>query len=299
MTRKQGDSTRRKHGRSTDQRNWNIAIGRASSAWEYLTDQQRLLWNVAAKTWRSSGQRYFVKINARRLRDGLELLTEPPRSARYDSKPVLKRLLITNRRGRIVLKLEVSAMPGARYTVWGSRPCNLGVSWRPNCPRLGALPAPVGRWSDITALYFRKHGDHIMQHELPVVGKRIYIRVREERDAGPTLYRGSQGGRPGPGGRTGLAKKWLNPMEFIWNSYGIAMESLWCTKLAMPKQQASNTITPPQQWSGVAVTDQTQVTPTVIRRREHPKVRLFAGQRLLANTPRCVKLAPAGLTRRC
>ena len=200
MTRNHDKAVRRKKSRSADQREWNVAMGRTSSAWEYLTDEQRLLWNVAAKTWRMSGQRYFVKINARRLRDGLELLIEPPKPVRYDSKRVLKRLVITNRRGRIVLKLEVSPMPGARYTVWGSRPCNQGVSWCPNCPRLGPLPAPAGRWSDITALYFRKHDDYIMAHELPVVGKRVYIRVRQERDEGPTLYEEIRAVVPAPEG---------------------------------------------------------------------------------------------------
>jgi hypothetical protein len=114
MKRKQGKDVRRKKGRSTDQREWAGAVGRASSAWEYLSDEQRLLWNVAAKTWRMSGQRYFVKINARRLWNGLELVTEPPKPARYELRRVLKRLVITNRRGRITLKLEVSPLPGAR-----------------------------------------------------------------------------------------------------------------------------------------------------------------------------------------
>jgi len=188
MTRKHGKPARRKHGRSPAQREWTAALGRASIAWEYLDDKHRLLWNVDAETRRMSGQRYFVKINAPRLRDGLELLTKPPRSARYDPKCVLKQLVITQRRGRVVLKVEVDLLPGARYTVWGSRPCNLGVSRYVHCPRLGLLSPPVNGWCDITALYFRKHGDYIIEHELPLVGKRIYIRIRLERDEGPSLY---------------------------------------------------------------------------------------------------------------
>jgi len=186
--------------RSAAQREWARAVARASAAWEYLSDEQRLLWNVAAKTWRMSGQRYFVKINARRLREGQDLLTEPPKAVRYDPKRVLKRLVITNQRGRIVLKLKVSPVPGARYTVWGSLPCSQGVSRCYNCPRLGALPAPVGGWSDITGLYFRKHGDYIVEHEVPVIGKRIYIRVRQERDDGPALYEEVRAVVPAPEG---------------------------------------------------------------------------------------------------
>jgi len=207
MKPKQGKDVRRKKGRSTAQREWAAAVGRASSAWEYLSDEQRLLWNVAAKTWRTSGQRYFVKINARRLWNGLELLTEPPKPERHESKRVLKRLVITNRRGRIVLKLKVSPVPGARYTVWGSLPCNRGVSRCYNCPRLGPLPAPAGGWSDITALYFRKHGDYMMEHEVPVIGKRIYIRVRQERDDGPALYEEVRAVVPEPEGAGEQAKR--------------------------------------------------------------------------------------------
>ena len=191
---------RRTRRRSADQRAWNAAVGRASIAWEYLSDEQRRLWNIGAKAWRMSGQRYFVKINARRLWNGLELLTEPPAPRQYDVKRILKRLVITNRRGRIALKLEVSPVPGARYSVWGSLPCNLGISRCYNCPRLGALPPPAGGWSDITALFFRKHGAYIMEHELPVVGKRIYIRVRQERDDGPALYEEVRAVVPSPAG---------------------------------------------------------------------------------------------------
>ncbi len=188
MPARQDQNVRRKKRRSMAQREWAAAVGRASTAWEYLTDEERRLWNVAAKAWRMSGQRYFVKINARRIFDGQEVLTEPPRQERRELKRVLKELVINNQRGRITLKLKVSPGPGARYTVWGSRPWKLGRSRCDKCPRLGSLPAPKGGWSEVTELYFRKHGDYIVEHEVPVVGSRIYIRVRQERDEGPALY---------------------------------------------------------------------------------------------------------------
>ncbi len=150
-----------------------------------------------------SGQRYFVSVNARRIFDGLAVLTEPPAPGRREVKRVLKQFVITNRRGRITLKLKVSPVRGARYSVWGSRPMNLGRSRCDRCPWLGPLPPPKGGWSEITGLYFRKHGNYIMAHELPLVGKRIYIRVREERDDGPPLYEEKRAVVPAAAGEGG------------------------------------------------------------------------------------------------
>jgi len=198
MAGKPSPGGRRRRRRSVDQRAWNAAVGRASIAWEYLSDEQRRSWNLGGKAWRMSGQRYFVQINARRIFEGLAVLTEPPGQGPYSAKRVLKRLLITNRRGRFRLKVQVSPAPGARYSVWGSRPCNLGISRCFHCPRLGPLPAPSGGWSEITALYFGKHGDYILDHELQMVGKRIYIRVRQERDEGPALHEEVRAVLPGP-----------------------------------------------------------------------------------------------------
>jgi hypothetical protein len=140
MTRKQDRAVRRKKSRSADQRQWNAAVARASRAWEDLTDEQRLVWNNEAKTRRTSGQRLFTGINARRFYDGLEMLTGLPRPASYGPTRILRQLLITNRRGRITLKLELSSVPTARFTVWASRPCHRGLSVCDKCPRLGPLP---------------------------------------------------------------------------------------------------------------------------------------------------------------
>ena len=193
--------------RSPAQREWNAAVGRASSAWEYLSDEQRRLWNVAAKELRTNGQRHFVGINARRLWNGQDVLTEPPGPTRHDSKRVLKRLVITNRRGRIVLKLQVSPVRGARYTVWGSRPCNRGLSGAPKCPRLGPLPPLVNHLCEITSLYFLKHGPYIDEHRLLLPGKRIYIRLRQEFDEGPGIYQQVRAIVPGPQDRATRGKK--------------------------------------------------------------------------------------------
>jgi len=139
-----------------------------------------------------------VKINAPRLRAGLELLTKPPRREDYNSKRALHGLVITNRRGRIALQIEVSPAPGVRHTVWASRPCKLGVSVYIKCPLLCWLPPTIDGLSDITAPYFRKHGDFIIQHELPLVRRRIWMRIRQERDQGPAVYEEVSANVPDP-----------------------------------------------------------------------------------------------------
>jgi hypothetical protein len=188
MTPPQHKAGHRKHGRSAAQREWTACVAAASRAWEYLTDKQRLPWNERGKSRRTSGQRDFVKINAPRFRDGQPMLTELPSSEAPPPRGVLKRLLITNRRRRVRLWLEVSPPPNARFTVWGSRPCNQGISAYHKCPRLGPLPETVNGWSEITGLYFKKHGGYIETQLGQIVGKRIVIRLRQELEAGPTGY---------------------------------------------------------------------------------------------------------------
>jgi hypothetical protein len=188
MRPKRGYGGRPEKRRSAAQQEWNAAVGFASQAWEHLTDEQRLIWSVAGSTKRMTGQRYFVQINAPRIRDGEPLLMTPPAPEPYTPRLVLKELIITNRHDRISLKLRLSGVPAGRYTVWGARPCNRGLSGAPKCPRLGPLPPPVNQLSEITSLYFLKHGPYIDEHRLPLPGKRIYIRLRQEFDAGPGIY---------------------------------------------------------------------------------------------------------------
>jgi hypothetical protein len=207
MPRKQGQDGSRTRGRSPSQLEWTSAVGRASNAWEYLTDDQRQVWRTEASTMRTTGQRLFVKINARRLRDRLELLTAPPVSKPYSPGPILKEFVITNRGGQIRLKVRVDLAPGARFSVWGSRPCNLGVSGCDKCPWLGPLPAPVRGWCDITDLYFKKHGEYISRTWMRLVGKRIVIRVREELDTGVKVFEQARAVVPPPQSRPQHPKK--------------------------------------------------------------------------------------------
>jgi hypothetical protein len=197
----------RKPGRSGAQREWTAAVACASGAWELLTDAQRLEWNVAAETRRTSGHRYFVSVNARRFRDGQEMLTTPPKPEPPRTRRVLKQLVITNQRGRLTLKLEGSLPPNARFTVWGSRPCNQGISAYHKCPRLGPLPDPENGWSNISELYFQKHGAYIKANSVQTVGKRIVIRLRQEFDTGPAVYEEVRAVVPPPEGRARRAKR--------------------------------------------------------------------------------------------
>ena len=194
--RKEG---RRQPVRSADQREWNRCVALASRAWDALTDDQRLAWNVAGKSRRISGHSYFTGVNAPRIRDGLSVLTEVPAPVAGSGKAILKRLLISNWRGQVSLKVEVSMPPGARVTVWASRPCNQGVSFNAKCPRLGELPRPVGGISDITTRYFEKHGKYIEAHQMELVGKRIFVRVREESGSGPAQFEERNAVVPSPG----------------------------------------------------------------------------------------------------
>jgi hypothetical protein len=58
-------------------------------------------------------------------------------------------------------------------------------------------------WNDITQLYFQKHGEYIIQHRVQLVGKRSFVRIRQERDGAPGVCVGAQAVVPPPeyGGR--------------------------------------------------------------------------------------------------
>ncbi len=183
---------------ATPQWQGSAALIEVMQAWEELTDEQRLSWNVEAKTRRRHGVNYFKQVNLRRLRRGEELATTPPRPQPHSAKPLLKQLHLRNRRGRVTLELELHRAPTTPTTVWGSRPCNRGAAKPRNCPRLGWLPESKGRRIEITGPYFQKHAQYLDAHRLPLVGKRIFIRTREERDDGVNLYEEVHAVVPGP-----------------------------------------------------------------------------------------------------
>ena len=173
---------------SAAQRQGTAAFTQVMKAWEELSDHERLTWNVVGQGRRTRGINYFKSVNLRRLRLGKELARLPPPSQPYDGKPVLKGLEIRNRGGRITLKLKLFRKPAVPRTVWGARPCNRGLAKPDKCPRLGWLPAPKGGVCEITRPYFEKHGEYLRNHRVQLVGKRIFIRIRQEMDDGTHLY---------------------------------------------------------------------------------------------------------------
>ena len=96
--------------------------------------------------------------NAGRIRDGQLPLKLPPPAEAPDDNGILKRVLVTNRGGRLRILVELAGVPTARITVWASRPLDRWVARCYKCPRLGVLPAPAGRVNDVTGLYVKKHG---------------------------------------------------------------------------------------------------------------------------------------------
>ena len=213
MRGKRGKAGRGRTGQSAEQRQGTAALIQVMKAWEALSDEERLVWNVQGQNRRMKGINYYKKINLRRARRGEELARVPPQSKPYNGARVLKGLGIRNRgSGRLALKLEVCRAPTAPTTVWGARPCNRGVARPDKCPRLGWLPAPVAGASDITGLYFQKHGEYIKEHRVQLAGKRIFIRIRQEVDDGPNLYEEVKALVPEPEGRA-RRQKGPNPFE--------------------------------------------------------------------------------------
>ena len=217
MSTNQHKGQRGRKGRSAEQRQGSAAMTRVMNAWEGLSDEERLAWDVRGSLRRMKGINYFKQANLRRLRRGEELARVPPRSKPYDARPLLKGLDIRNRGGRITLELQLWRVPDSPRTVWGSLRSNLGLKQPHKCPRLGWLPAPQGRWSEITKLYFKKHGEYIQQHGLQLVGKRIFVRLRQEVDEGAQLYEQVKAVVPQP--EVQMGKKGLSSSKEVRRSF--------------------------------------------------------------------------------
>jgi hypothetical protein len=188
MTGKRHAAGYGRQGRSAAQQWGPVAMTQVMQAWEELSEEEYLTWRVAATSRRRKAINYFKAVNLRRLLRGEELARVPPLTKVFNPKPVLRRLLIRNRGNKITLMLELRRAPTEPMTLWGSRPCNRGSARPDKCPRLGWLPARANRQCNITDLYFKKHRECLIHNQVQMVGRRIFIRLRHERDEGANLY---------------------------------------------------------------------------------------------------------------
>jgi len=203
MSRKPRKEGRKPKGRSAAQQLGSAAMTQVMNAWEELNDQERLVWRVQASTQRKKGIAFFKQVNLRRVRRGEQWIRLPPRFKVYDGLPILDRLVIQNRAGRLTLKLELRRPPSAPTTVWGALPCNRGLERPDKCPRLGWLSVPEDGVCDISRQYYQKHGEYLKAHSVHLTGKRIFIRTRRESDDGPALYEEVKALVPAPEGQPG------------------------------------------------------------------------------------------------
>jgi hypothetical protein len=155
-----------------------------AAAWNALTEERRLAWCDRARANRRSGAKagkrsctgrmLFFRVNSHRLALRQPLLTDPPGPGGYVPAPLVE-LVITNRAGRITLKLRVSGGDPRGVMVSSWRPLSPGtMSWN-RFVRIGFLPRPVHGMCDITKQYVMKFG-------VPPVGAKIFVRVQQMKD---------------------------------------------------------------------------------------------------------------------
>ena len=208
MASKQGKPVARKKAPTPEQRRAWEEMRTLSAGWNNLTEEQRQAWNDAARTnrrgghaarsRRRSGRRLFVKVNSRRLALGQSLIAWPPGPGSFRSSPTL-RFVITNRGGRIVLKLGVTAGQTEGVMVSSWHPRNAGVMVWNKFVRIGLLPPPAGGMSDITRQYVTKYG-------VPPVGKKIFLRLQQMNDYVGSIVKVISAVVPAPPSGGGQAK---------------------------------------------------------------------------------------------
>ena len=179
-----------KKDRTPAQQRTTAGFGLIARVWSQLTEPQRLAWMAEAthsksrsrlgESYTLTGQTYFMRVNNLRAGLGLDPVTDPPPRGQHIPNPV-RALIITNQGGRIALKLELVEPPLGDIIVFGAAPCSAGTYKCFKCVRLGLLPTPVGRLSEITRLYVKRHG-------VPPVGKRVFIRTRPQNDGPRDRY---------------------------------------------------------------------------------------------------------------
>jgi hypothetical protein len=159
-------------------------LGHVAPRWRRLTDDQRTAWTAGGRKIHSrprlgqsgplTGCQFFTMLNCNLASIGLERIVLPTERPTFSANPVDK-LVITNTGGDIDLKLAVRGTPVPYSIVLGTAPCSAGISYATHFVILGLLPAPEAGFSNIRKLYVDVFG-------VPPVGKRVFIRTRQQID---------------------------------------------------------------------------------------------------------------------
>jgi hypothetical protein len=181
---KSGKSASRKIRRTAAQRRARQNLGRFSTMWRELTEEQRTAWRLRAaecdrlvrhgQYYRLSGQQFFNKLNSVLALCGHKPLTDPPAQPQFGPNPV-DALAIIRDVESLTIELSVSGTPTEDIMVFASPPQSAGRAYCGDYRFLGLLPAPVKLFSDIARLYIRKYG-------VPPGNTRIFIRAWQQVD---------------------------------------------------------------------------------------------------------------------
>ena len=150
--------------------------------WGKLTQEQYRAWDEAARKekrrrrWpasrRFTAQNLFTEINSHQSFLGLPPFLYPPERPTFDLDS-LGPLLTGDGRFGVTLKLGVPKAPAGHVLVFGARPCSPGRRYCDKFNYLGLLPASKGGVSEITTLYYERHG-------VPPPGSRVIIFTQQQ-----------------------------------------------------------------------------------------------------------------------
>jgi hypothetical protein len=121
-----------------------------------------------------TGCQFYTMLNCNLASIGLPQVVLPTERPHFGANPV-GQLVVTNIGGDIDLRLPVRGIPTPYIIVPGTAPCSAGISFASHFVILGFLPAPKAGFSSIRKLYVDRFG-------VPPVGKRIFIRTRQQID---------------------------------------------------------------------------------------------------------------------
>ena len=152
--------------------------------WGNLTEDQYRAWDEASKKHnrrrhlrrghRLNGQNLFTLINSHQAFLHLPPFLDPPEYPAFSPDP-LGPLIAGKGRHGFTLKLCVPKAPAGYVLVFGARPCRPGKRYCDKLRYLGLLPAESAGMSEITTLYYERHG-------VPPPGSRVIIATQQQVD---------------------------------------------------------------------------------------------------------------------